>query len=117
MAHFAKLDSNNKVIFVTTGRDQDNENDLTLKTGDTYKQTSYNTYGNKHMLGEIPFRKNFAGVGFTYDSIRDAFIPPKPFNSWILNEDTCLWEAPIPYPNLDEDYYWDENIENWVKIS
>jgi len=95
MAHFAKLDENNVVIFVTVGRDEDNEQELTERTGDVYKQTSYNTYGGVHQLGGTPFRKNYAGLGYTYDEQRDAFIPPKPEGNFILNEETCLWEEVV----------------------
>jgi hypothetical protein len=109
MAHFAKLDGNNIVTFVTVGRDEDNEQELTERTGDVYKQTSYN--------GNI--RKNYAGIGYTYDEQRDAFIAPKPFNSWILNEDTCQWEAPVAYPSDVPEgalYIWNEDIQNWQLI-
>jgi hypothetical protein len=118
MAHFAKLDSNNIVVFVTAGRDEDNgkENEISLQTGDTYKQTSYNTVGGKHLLGETPFRKNYAGIGYTYDATRDAFIPPQPFQSWVLNEETCLWDAPVAMPTDDQRYSWDEETLSWVVI-
>ena len=95
MAHFAKLDENNVVIFVTVGRDEDNEQELTERTGDVYKQTSYNTQGGVHLLGGTPFRKNYAGLGYTYDEQRDAFIAPKPEGNFILNEETCLWEEVV----------------------
>jgi hypothetical protein len=122
MAHFAKLDENNIVIYVTVGRNEDDgqENTLFTKTGDVYKQTSYNTIADVHVLGGTPFRKNFAGIGYTYDETRNAFIPPKPFSSWVLNETTCQWDAPIDYPTDDNAYYWDEevyqadNTEGWV---
>jgi hypothetical protein len=93
MAHFAKLDENNVVVTVVVGRQQDDgkEQELSARTGDVYKQTSYNTYGGVHKLSGKPLRKNFAGVGFTYDAQRDAFIPPKPSESSVLDEDTCLW--------------------------
>lgn len=80
-------------------------------------QTSYNTRGGVHMLGGTPLRKNFAGIGYTYDRTLDAFIPPKPFPSWVLNEDTCLWEAPIPYPQDDERYIWSEDAHNWLTVN
>ena len=117
MAHFAKLDENNVVVFVTVGRDEDNgkEAELTARTGDVYKQTSYNTHGGVHALGGTPFRKNYAGIGYTYDEQRDAFIPPKPFESWVLNEDTCDWEAPKPRPVNDEmPVRWDEDAQDWI---
>jgi hypothetical protein len=81
-----------------------------------WKQTSYNTHGGIHNKGGIPFRKNHAGIGYTYDEDRDAFIPKKPYNSWILNEQTCIWESPIPMPSdasIDKRYQWNETIQNW----
>ena len=83
---------------------------------DTWIQTSYNTYGGVHRLGGTPFRKNFAGVDYTYDQIRDAFIPKKPFNSWILNETTCLWESPVSKPDDGEKYEWNETTTSWDQI-
>ena len=79
-------------------------------------QTSYNTYGGVHKLGGTPLRKNYAGIGFTYDYEKDAFIPPKPFNSWTLNETTCLWEAPTPRPQDGKLYDWDETTTAWVEV-
>ena len=137
MSHFAKLDENNVVTFVTVGRQEDDglEAELTARTGDVYKQTSYNTYGGVHYTTDddgnrIPsedqskaLRKNYAGIGFTYDADRDAFIPPKPFDSWLLDEDTCLWFAPVPMPEeTDADgnpvpYVWDEDAGDWVVVS
>jgi hypothetical protein len=119
MAHFAKLDANNVVVFVTVGRDEDNgkEEELTARTGDVYKQTSYNTISGVHQLGGTPFRKNYAGIGYTYDATRDAFIPPQPFPSWTLNEQTCLWGAPTPYPTDGQRYQWDEPTTSWVVIN
>jgi hypothetical protein len=118
MAHFAKLDSSNVVIFVTVGRNEDDgkEAELTARTGDVYKQTSYNTYGGVHTNGGTPMRKNYAGIGYTYDEQRDAFIPPQPFPSWTLNENTCLWDAPVPMPT-DGLYSWDESTTSWIEIS
>ena len=125
MAHFAKLDANNVVIFVTVGRDEDEgkEAELTARTGDVYKQTSYNTRGGVHYGQDgqpsadqsKALRKNYAGLGYTYDAVRDAFIPPKPFNSWVLNETTCLWDAPVPYPTDGSHYTWDETTTSWVE--
>ena len=119
MSHFAKLDKNNIVIFVTRGRQEDDglEDELSTRTGDTYKQTSYNTRGGVHTLGGTPFRKNYAGVGYIYDAERDAFIPPKPFASWLLNEDTCLWDAPTPYPSDGAMYRWDEDTLAWIEVT
>ena len=77
-------------------------------------QTSYNTHGGVHANGGTPLRKNYAGIGFTYDATRDAFIPPKPFPSWVLNEDTCLWDAPVAYPTDGQAYIWDEATTSWV---
>ena len=123
MAHFAKLDENNIVIFVTVGRDEDNgkEVELSARTGNVYKQTSYNTHGGVHTLGGTPFRKNYAGLGYTYDAIRDAFIPPQPFPSWTLNEQTCLWDSLVPYPTdvgtaeNPKRYSWDEATLAWIE--
>ena len=78
-------------------------------------QTSYNTRGGVHTLGGTPLRKNYAGVGYAYDSVWDAFIPPKPYASWVLNENTCLWDAPTPYPTDGKTYNWDENTQQWVE--
>ena len=123
MSHFAKLDNNNLVIFVTVGRQEDDglEAELCARTGDKYVQTSYNTSGGVHRLGGTPLRKNYAGIGYTYDEQRDAFIPPKPYASFILNEDTCLWEPPIIKPELTEAevlagsfYRWDEETLEWI---
>ena len=82
-----------------------------------WKQTSYNTKGGIHVLDGTPFRKNYAGIGFTYDLERDAFIPPKPFESWVLNESTCLWDAPIPMPTDEKIYRWDEPTLSWAEMS
>jgi hypothetical protein len=79
-------------------------------------QTSYNTYGGQHPEGR-PLRKNYAGIGYTYDAGRDAFIPPQPFASWTLNEDTCLWDAPVAYPDDGKPYAWDEDTLSWVEIT
>jgi hypothetical protein len=119
VAHFAKLDENNVVIFVTVGRDEDNgkEIELSARTGEVYKQTSYNTHGGIHMLGGVPFRKNYAGIGYTYDAVRDAFVPPKPHPSWLLNDETCLWNPPYPYPTDGKSYVWNENLVSWVGVT
>jgi len=115
MSHFAKLDENNIVTFVTVGRQEDDglEAELSERTGDVYKQTSYNTSGGVHSLGGTPFRKNYAGIGYTYDAERDAFISPKPYPSWLLVEVTAQWEAPVPYPNDGLMYSWNEEIIDW----
>jgi len=118
MSHFAKLDANNVVVFVTVGRQEDDgrEDELTARTGDVYKQTSYNTHGGVHALGGVPFRKNYAGIGYTYDAERDAFIPPKPYSSWLLDDDTCLWQPPTPYPDDGGMYTWDEATQTWEPV-
>jgi hypothetical protein len=130
MASFAKIGLNNKVIEVlsvvnevlhdSNGVEQEaiGIDFLTKLTGyPVWKQTSYNTLGGIHNNNGTPLRKNFAGIGMTYDEDRDAFIPKKPFNSWILNEDTCIWNAPISKPTTvleDNQYYsWNESIINW----
>jgi hypothetical protein len=92
MAHFAKLNEHNVVVFVTVGRNEDDEVVISSQTGEVYKRTSYSTIGGKHLLGGTPFRKNFAGVGYTYNAERDAFIPPKPDEDCTLDEETCLWK-------------------------
>ena len=79
-------------------------------------QTSYNTYGGQHRNGGTPLRKNYAGIGFTYDRTKDAFIPPKPYPSWVLNDDTCLWGAPTPMPTDDKFYEWDETTTSWKEV-
>ena len=125
MSHFAKLDANNIVTFVTVGRQEDDgkEQELCERTGDVYRQTSYNTRGGVHYNPETgepsadqskALRKNYAGIGFTFDEERDAFIPPQPFPSWVLNEESCLWDAPVPYPTDGELYSWDEAAGEWV---
>jgi hypothetical protein len=127
MAHFAKLDENNIVVTVVVGRQEDDglEAELTARTGDIYKQTSYNTRAGVHYDPETgepsedqtkALRFNYAGIGFTYDPERDAFIPPKPFDSWVLDEDTCLWEAPVAYPEDGGVYTWNEETTNWILI-
>ena len=110
MSHFAELDENNVVLRVLVG-DNNMPNEgydwFVENLGGTWVQTSYN--------GNI--RKNFAGIGYTYDADRDAFIPPKPFESWTLNETTCLWQAPTPYPQDGRIYIWDEETTSWTEIT
>lgn len=120
MAHYAFL-YNNIVTEVITGKDEgqdgiDWEQWYGEFRGQVCKRTSYNTSGGVHSLGGTPFRKNYAGIGYTFDEARDAFIPPKPFASWVLNEETCLWEAPVAYPNDGKFYSWNEEAGNWVEV-
>lgn len=114
MAHYAYINENNVVTQVIVGRD---ENDLNVNWEEYYGaiRCSYNTRGGVHIYGGIPFRKNYPGPGYFYDNERDAFIPPKPFESWILNEDSCLWEAPIPIPEEGQ-WDWDEDTTSWNEI-
>ena len=114
MSHYAKLDKDNIVVSVLV-IEQDVIDTGMFGNPASFVQTSYNTYGGVHRLGGTPLRKNYAGIGYTYDSDRDAFIAPKPFNSWILNEDTCLWEAPVAMPTDDKFYTWDEETLSWVE--
>ena len=119
MAHFAQLDENNVVLQVIVVNNSDcldengNESEAVgvafcqSLLGGNWKQTSYN--GN--------MRKNYAGIGYQYDSTRDAFIPPKPYASWVLNETTCLWDAPTPCPTDDKMYRWDEPTTSWVEVT
>jgi len=130
MASFAKLNSDNiveRVVVVNNnellenGIESENKGISFLKgifgKNTIWKQSSYNTFSNTHKLGGTPFRKNHAGVGFIYDINRDAFIAPKPFDSWILNENTCIWESPIAYPNDSKKYLWNETNKTWDLIN
>lgn len=121
MGHYAFLDGNNIVTEVITGKNEgqdgiDWEQWYGEFRGQVCKRTSYNTSGGVHSSGGTPFRKNYAGIGYTFDEARDAFIPPKPFASWVLNEDTCLWEAPVAHPNDGKFYSWDEEAQNWIAV-
>ena len=137
MAHFAELESKTdptgftadthlivtRVVVIDDDNEADGENWCnTFFGGGTWKQTSYNTFGNEHSLGGTAFRKNYAGVGFTYDESNDAFIAPKPHNSFTLNDSTYLWESPITYPDDGKPYIWNEtlyqsdNSKGWVEI-
>ena len=122
MAHFAQIDGNNRVLNVLVVSNDDckdkngNESEqvgidflkaLIPDPSFRWVQTSFN--GN--------FRKNYAGIGYTYDAVRDAFIPPKPYDSWTLNEDTCSWDAPVPIPGYDKLYSWDEATQSWVEMT
>ena len=135
MSHFAELNGSNivqRVIVVADADCLDESNRESEAVGIAFcqglfggstiwKQTSYNTRGGTHTASGTPFRKNYAGIGYTYDSGRDAFIPPQPFPSWTLNGATCYWECPLAYPNDDQVYRWDEsayqsdNTTGWVK--
>ena len=121
MAHFAEINENNIVTRVLVVNDDDavdGHNFLanTLGLGGTWIQTSYNTSGGVHANGGTPMRKNYAGTGYSYDLSRDAFIPPKPFNSWVLNEDTCQWNPPVEYPNDGKFYTWNEDNQAWDEV-
>ena len=114
MAHFAKIE--NGIVTQVIVIDQE-----TLNTGNwgdpaSWIQTSYNTQGGQHRLGGTQLRKNYAGIGYTYDSVRDAFIPPKPYSSWLLDEDSCLWKAPTPMPIDGKSYVWDEATNAWIEF-
>jgi hypothetical protein len=111
MAHFAKV-KDGIVTKVIVAEQEYLDNVVETEAG-TWVQTSYNTHGGVHSLGGTPLRKNYAGIGFTYDANKDAFIPPKPFDSWTLNETTCLWEAPVAYPTDGQRYTWNETNQTW----
>ena len=135
MAHFAQLDSNNvvKQVIVVADADTADAQGNHMESigiafcqrliGGNWKQTSYNTHGGVHSLGGTPFRKNYAGLGYTYDAQRDAFIPPKPYASWVLNETTCLWNAPVAMPSdagqgePPKMYTWNENTTSWDLVT
>jgi hypothetical protein len=127
MAHYAVLDSNNIVIQVHVGKDEDDNDSLPsgCSSWEEYygaKRTSYNTRGGVHCGqdgqpdGGTPFRKNYAAIGGSYDPVRDAFIAPKPFPSWTLNDDTCAWEPPAPRPDTEKGMYWDEDTLSWIEM-
>ena len=128
MAHYAVLNTDNTVTMVFVGRDDvvtgiDDWETYYAPEGFTVKQTSYNTSGGIHYTDGEPsedqtkaLRFNYAGIGFTYDENRDAFIPPQPYASWVLDEDTCLWVAPIAYP-AEGDHVWDEQAGDWVEVT
>ena len=129
MANFAKLGLNNEVIEVQL---IDTINTMTPEGVEdeevgraflakifghqTWLRTSFNTFGGQHKSGGVPFRKNYAEVGGFYDADRDAFIPPKPFPSWVLDEETCRWIAPVPYPENEKDYNWNEDNKSWDEV-
>jgi len=111
MAHYAKV-KNGVVTQVIVAEPEFFDTFVDSSPGQ-WIQTSYNTHGGQHPEGR-PLRKNYAGIGFTYDAVRDAFIPPQPYASWTLNEDTCLWDSPVPYPNDGNLYTWDESTTSWI---
>lgn len=127
MAHYALIDSNSVVVNVFVGKDEGTDGvdweAYYAPEGFIVRRTSFNTYGGVHydelglpsLTQEKAIRKNYAGIGFTYDSERDAFIPPQPFISWVLNNDTCQWEAPVPMPDDNFTYTWDEETVSWVR--
>ena len=113
MAHFAKVKDG--IVMKVIVAEQEFVDTYVDNEPGIWVQTSYNTKGGVHLLGGTPLRKNYAGKGFTYDTKRDAFIPPKPFPSWTLNEETCLWEAPIPHPE-GKARNWNEEKQSWDEI-
>ena len=126
MAHYAFLDENNIVTEVIVGKDESEDNvdweaHYGAFRGQTCKRTSYNTQGGIHRLGGTPFRKNYAGLGYTYNTDIDAFVPPKPYASWLLNESTAQWKAPVAMPadagtgEPPKRYTWDEATTSWVE--
>ena len=133
MASYALLNTENFVTTVISGADEmylinglDTETNYSILYNCVVKRTSYNTRGGVHYQADNKtpsedqskaFRKNFAGIGYYYDEQYDAFIPPKPYPSWILNEDTCLWDSPVPYPSDGKRYMWNENILNWEEVN
>ena len=114
MGHYAKIE-NGIVTQVNVVEEEYFNTNLDRYTGQ-WVQTSYNTVGGIHRLGGTPLRKNYAGVGYIYDEIRDVFYAPQPFSSWTLNEETCIWEAPIPYPTDGLIYVWNDNKSEWELI-
>jgi len=115
MAHYAKVKDGIVTQVIVAEADFFDEF-LDTEPGE-WVQTSYNTYGGEHRLGGTPLRKNYAGIGYTYDKDKDAFIAPKPFESWTLNDTTCLWEPPVAYPTDGNQYIWDESTTSWVEVT
>jgi hypothetical protein len=115
MAHFAQIDENNRVVQVIVAEQDFIDSGL---VGDPARwiQTSYNTHAGEHRLGGTPLRKNYAGLGFTYDAGRDAFIPPKPYPSWQLVESSCIWQAPVSMPTDGNRYAWNEQTQSWDQL-
>ena len=131
MAHWAEINEENVVTRVTVGNNSDIDEGyewLIANLGGSWIQTSFNTFGGVHYVTDqegnrVPsddqskaLRKNYAGIGFTYDEERDAFIPPKPYESWVLNEASCLWVAPVPYPEDGKPYAWNEETGDWEEV-
>jgi|TARA_R110002020_G_scaffold280064_1_gene495876 hypothetical protein len=123
MSHFAEIDPDTKIVKRVIVAEQDFINSGTVGDSSNWIQTSYNTRGGVHYApntntpdGGLALRKNYAGIGYIYDSGRDAFMVPQPFPSWTLNEDTCYWESPTPYPVNGRDYKWNEETKSWEKI-
>ena len=114
MSHFAKV-LDGKVVQVIVAESEFFDTFIDTSPGE-WIQTSYNTYGNQHKLGGTPLRGNYAGIGYTYNSIKDVFYAPQPYQSWTLNESTWLWESPTPLPDDNKDYRWDESIKSWIEI-
>ena len=122
MGHYAFLNMQNIVTEVIVGKDEtDGPTNWEIHYGNfreqVCKRTSYNTKGGVHENGGTPFRKNYAGIGYTYDETRDAFIPPQPYDSWVLNETSCLWEAPVAYPDDGQQYSWNEELGTWDLVT
>lgn len=120
MAHWAEIDKNNVVVRVLVGNDNHPDEGyqwLVDNLGGNWLKTSYNTHGGVHLLGGNPLRKNFASIGYTYDQDRDAFIPPKPFDSWIFDENACWWMAPIAPPQDEKEYVWNEDTLSWDLVT
>jgi hypothetical protein len=127
MAHYAFLDENNIVTEVIVGKNEgedgiDWQSQYSAIRGQVCKRTSYNTHGGVHSSGGTPYRKNYAGLGYMYNAIRDAFIPPRPYASWVLDEQTCLWNAPVAMPedagtgDPPKRYQWDEVTTSWKEL-
>jgi hypothetical protein len=123
MGHYAFINDQNIVTEVITGKDETDKTEpdwevhyAQFREGMICRRTSYNTIAGEHRNGGTPFRKNYAGIGFTWDEARDAFIPPKPYPSWTLVESTCQWEAPVPRPDDGKFYIWNEDLLNWEEF-
>ena len=114
MSHFAKVKDN--IVTEVIVAEAEFFDTFVDETPGEWIQTSYNTVGGEHLLGGTPLRKNYAGIGFSYDATKDAFIPPKPYPSWTLNESTCLWECPVAYPSDDKGYIWNETDQAWDEV-